>query len=136
MLKDQDEGALQGPVGYEACYGCGGRIKDRFFLLAVDEQWHSDCLKCCECKAPLGPDGSCFVKENNIYCKKDYYRSENERSHPTHMHDIYIISINSIFKPLHITLEERVFRRRIVEQVYLMSEKNLNRTPQLVIKSN
>lgn len=76
MLKDQDEGALQGPGGYEACYGCGGRIKDRFFLLAVDEQWHSGCLKCCECKTPLGPDGSCFVKENNIYCKKDYYRSE------------------------------------------------------------
>ncbi|XP_059472013.1 LIM/homeobox protein Lhx9-like isoform X2 [Neocloeon triangulifer] len=74
MLKDQDEGGLQGPGSYDACYGCGGRIKDRFFLLAVDEQWHSGCLKCCECKTPLGPDGTCFVKESNIYCKKDYYR--------------------------------------------------------------
>ncbi|XP_009871018.1 PREDICTED: LIM/homeobox protein Lhx2-like, partial [Apaloderma vittatum] len=30
------------------CAGCGGKISDRYYLLAVDKQWHMRCLKCCE----------------------------------------------------------------------------------------
>lgn len=60
--------------GGAACAGCGGRIHDRFYLLAVDRQWHSSCLKCSECKLPLDSELTCFSRDGNIYCKEDYYR--------------------------------------------------------------
>ncbi|KAL0279872.1 UNVERIFIED_CONTAM: hypothetical protein PYX00_001340 [Menopon gallinae] len=47
---------------------------DRYYLLAVDRQWHSPCLKCCECKLPLDTELTCFARDGNIYCKEDYYR--------------------------------------------------------------
>jgi hypothetical protein len=56
------------------CDGCGGRITDRYYLVTVDRQWHSACLKCCECKLALDSQVSCFVKDGNIYCKEDFYR--------------------------------------------------------------
>lgn len=56
------------------CAACAGRILDRYYLLAVDKQWHMQCLKCCECKLPLDSEVSCFAKDGNIYCKDDYYR--------------------------------------------------------------
>ncbi|KAF5898661.1 LIM/homeobox protein Lhx2 isoform X1, partial [Clarias magur] len=56
------------------CAGCGGKISDRYFLLAVDKQWHMRCLKCCECKLNLESELTCFSKDGSIYCKEDYYR--------------------------------------------------------------
>ncbi|XP_076365743.1 LIM/homeobox protein Lhx2-like [Tachypleus tridentatus] len=56
------------------CAGCNGRIMDRYYLMAVDRQWHVNCLKCCECKFPLDSELTCFSRGGNIYCKKDYYR--------------------------------------------------------------
>ncbi|KAF0293626.1 LIM/homeobox protein Lhx9 [Amphibalanus amphitrite] len=56
------------------CAGCRGQIADRFYLLAVDQPWHSACLKCYECKLPLDGDLTCFTRDGNIYCKEDYYR--------------------------------------------------------------
>ncbi|XP_077987114.1 LIM/homeobox protein Lhx9-like [Glandiceps talaboti] len=56
------------------CSGCGGRIQDRYYLLAVDKQWHMQCLKCCECKLRLDSELTCFAKDGSIYCKEDYYR--------------------------------------------------------------
>lgn len=65
-----------GSTGLEVatCAGCGGRIHDRYYLLAVDRQWHAHCLKCCECKLPLDTELTCFARDGNIYCKEDYYR--------------------------------------------------------------
>ncbi|XP_050312122.1 LIM/homeobox protein Lhx2-like isoform X2 [Anthonomus grandis grandis] len=63
-----------GGAAASSCAGCGGRIHDRFYLLAVDRQWHACCLKCCECKLPLDTELTCFAREGNIYCKDDYYR--------------------------------------------------------------
>lgn len=60
------------------CAGCGGKISDRYYLLAVDKQWHLRCLKCCECKLALESELTCFAKDGSIYCKEDYYRY----SHP------------------------------------------------------
>ncbi|XP_066151221.1 LIM/homeobox protein Lhx2-like [Euwallacea fornicatus] len=57
-----------------SCAGCGGRIQDRYYLLAVDRQWHACCLKCSECKLPLDSELTCFARDGNIYCKEDYYR--------------------------------------------------------------
>ncbi|XP_005885066.1 PREDICTED: LIM/homeobox protein Lhx9, partial [Myotis brandtii] len=53
---------------------CGGKIADRYYLLAVDKQWHLRCLKCCECKLALESELTCFAKDGSIYCKEDYYR--------------------------------------------------------------
>ncbi|XP_069674438.1 LIM/homeobox protein Lhx9-like isoform X2 [Periplaneta americana] len=79
MLKDRD---AMGPAAASpcpsaepaVCGGCGGRITDRYYLLAVDRQWHSACLKCCECKLALDSELTCFARDGNIYCKEDYYR--------------------------------------------------------------
>ncbi|XP_060786773.1 LIM/homeobox protein Lhx2b [Neoarius graeffei] len=56
------------------CAGCGSKISDRYYLLAVDKQWHMRCLKCCECKLNLESELTCFSKDGSIYCKEDYYR--------------------------------------------------------------
>ncbi|XP_064649177.1 LIM/homeobox protein Lhx9-like isoform X2 [Lineus longissimus] len=56
------------------CAGCSGKIVDRYYLLAVDKQWHTQCLKCSECELRLDADLTCFAKDGHIYCKEDYYR--------------------------------------------------------------
>lgn len=62
-------------TGLKMCFGCGGRICDRFMLHAVDHYWHTSCLKCNCCQAPLGELGSsCFTKGGMILCKDDYIR--------------------------------------------------------------
>ena len=64
MLKEEDG----------LCGGCGLLIKDRFYVLAVDKQWHNDCLKCTSCGLLLYNQITCFSKDGHIYCKEDYYR--------------------------------------------------------------
>ncbi|GFR75143.1 LIM/homeobox protein Lhx9 [Elysia marginata] len=56
------------------CAGCGGRILDRYYLFAVEKQWHTHCLTCTDCHFRLDSEITCFAKDGNIYCKTDYYR--------------------------------------------------------------
>lgn len=56
------------------CAGCGIKITDRFYLQAVDRRWHAACLQCCQCRNTLDGEITCFSRDGNIYCKKDYYR--------------------------------------------------------------
>ncbi|CAG2241146.1 LHX2_9 [Mytilus edulis] len=56
------------------CAGCGIRILDRYYLLAVDKQWHVSCLKCSDCKIQLDSELTCFARGGNIFCKDDYFR--------------------------------------------------------------
>lgn len=56
------------------CAGCGLRITDRYYLSAVDRRWHATCLQCCQCRNALDGEITCFSRDGNIYCKKDYYR--------------------------------------------------------------
>ncbi|KAL5011794.1 hypothetical protein ScPMuIL_010345 [Solemya velum] len=65
---------MNGDENASDCAGCGGKIIDRYYLLAVDKQWHVHCLKCCECKLRLDSELTCFARDGNIYCKEDYYR--------------------------------------------------------------
>ncbi|CAH0389832.1 unnamed protein product [Bemisia tabaci] len=62
-----------GNAAEDECAGCGRRIRDRFLLLACDRRWHQACLQCCQCRATLESDVTCFTKDGNIYCRKDYY---------------------------------------------------------------
>ncbi|MBN3277470.1 LHX2 protein, partial [Polyodon spathula] len=55
------------------CAGCGGRVYDRYFLLAVDRPWHAGCLRCSLCQRSLDAQLTCFSKDGAIYCKEDYY---------------------------------------------------------------
>ncbi|KAH9360569.1 hypothetical protein HPB48_012944 [Haemaphysalis longicornis] len=64
--------AAQAPA--KLCAGCGAPIADRFYLLAVERQWHTRCLRCCHCKQQLDSELTCFARDGNIYCKEDYYR--------------------------------------------------------------
>ena len=56
------------------CAGCGGKIVERYYLLAVDKQWHANCLKCSCCNVTLDSELTCFAKDGQIFCKEDYYR--------------------------------------------------------------
>ena len=56
------------------CAGCRLRILDKFYLCAVDEKWHTACLKCAECGVELEDQKSCFERDGQIYCKDDYVR--------------------------------------------------------------
>ncbi|KAJ8787733.1 hypothetical protein J1605_022764 [Eschrichtius robustus] len=67
------------------CAGCRVKISDRYYLLAVDTQWHVRCLKCCECKLNLESELTCFSKDGSIYCKEDYYRRFSVQ-HCAHCH--------------------------------------------------
>ncbi|XP_066503547.1 LIM/homeobox protein Lhx9 isoform X2 [Hoplias malabaricus] len=67
------------------CAGCGSKISDRYYLLAVDKQWHLRCLKCCECKLALESELTCFAKDGSIYCKEDYYRFSVQRCARCHL---------------------------------------------------
>ncbi|XP_066260226.1 LIM/homeobox protein Lhx2 isoform X2 [Euwallacea similis] len=60
--------------GIAICAGCGHKITDRYFLQAVERRWHAQCLQCCQCRNTLDGDITCFSRDGNIYCKKDYYR--------------------------------------------------------------
>ncbi|XP_055334584.1 LIM/homeobox protein Awh-like isoform X2 [Paramacrobiotus metropolitanus] len=54
------------------CSSCTGLIVDRYMLQVEDKFYHLDCLRCASCQKSLGSDRSCFVKNNNVYCKQDY----------------------------------------------------------------
>ncbi|XP_055677038.1 protein apterous isoform X1 [Lutzomyia longipalpis] len=56
------------------CAGCGQLIQDRFYLSAVEKRWHAGCLQCCMCRQLLEGETSCYSRDENIYCKTDYYR--------------------------------------------------------------
>ena len=56
------------------CTGCRVKISDRYYLLAVNTQWHVRCLKRSECKLNLESELTSFSKDGSIYCKEDYYR--------------------------------------------------------------
>lgn len=69
-----DHCASHEPEGIKFCAGCLKPIQDRYYLSAVEKKWHIGCLQCCICRKPLEETGSCFSKDNKIYCKVDYFR--------------------------------------------------------------
>ena len=66
------------------CAACGMKIHDRYYLLAVDKQWHVNCLTCAECQQPMDSQATCFSKDGHIFCKDDYYRYYIYNKQQTH----------------------------------------------------
>ncbi|WAR30336.1 AWH-like protein [Mya arenaria] len=58
----------------DICFGCGLHIADRFLLKVNDQSWHVQCLRCCVCQTALDRQNTCFMREDNIYCRLDYAR--------------------------------------------------------------
>ena len=58
------------------CSGCGKTILEQYYLVTSDRQWHtSGCLRCSFCDQSLNNEHKCFVSNEKIYCRQDYYRS-------------------------------------------------------------
>ncbi|XP_058462522.1 LIM/homeobox protein Awh-like [Malaya genurostris] len=58
-----------------SCTACGEPISDKYLLDVGGCSWHSACLRCCICHTPLDHQPSCFLKEQQIYCKADYAKT-------------------------------------------------------------
>lgn len=67
-------GTCGGGVSNNLCSGCGQRIFDRYYVLAVEKSWHNECLKCVHCGSVLSTQLTCFARDGLILCKEDYYR--------------------------------------------------------------
>ncbi|KAK6973100.1 LIM domain only protein 3 [Biomphalaria glabrata] len=60
---------------HQECMSCKKPITERYFLKAMDQYWHEDCLKCSCCDCRLGEVGSTlFNKANLLLCRRDYLR--------------------------------------------------------------
>ncbi|XP_061926688.1 LIM/homeobox protein Lhx8-like [Entelurus aequoreus] len=65
--------------GHLVCSFCSQEILDRYLLKVNNLCWHVRCLSCCVCKTSLGRHVSCYVKEEQVFCKLDYFRKYGTR---------------------------------------------------------
>ena len=64
------------PPSLLSCGGCQQSIGDRFFLKAIEQYWHEDCLSCDLCGCRLGEVGRrLYYKLGRKLCRRDYLRS-------------------------------------------------------------
>lgn len=69
---------LQIPPSLLTCGGCQQNIGDRYFLKAIDQYWHEDCLSCDLCGCRLGEVGRrLYYKLERKLCRRDYLRYIN-----------------------------------------------------------
>ncbi|KAK9392266.1 LIM/homeobox protein Lhx6-like [Crotalus adamanteus] len=63
------------PGAKSLCSSCGLEIVDRYLLKVNNLTWHARCLECSVCRTPLRQQSSCYVKNQEIFCKVDYFRA-------------------------------------------------------------
>jgi len=74
----------------QRCAACGREIADRFLLHAIDRYWHTECLRCSACQAPLADLGStCFTRSGMTLCRPDYMRCVRDDLHK-HIYKFHI----------------------------------------------
>uniref|UniRef100_UPI00398EC37E LIM/homeobox protein Lhx8 n=1 Tax=Pristiophorus japonicus TaxID=55135 RepID=UPI00398EC37E len=61
------------------CRSCGLEIVDRYLLKVNELCWHVRCLACSVCRNSLGRHTSCYIKDQEIFCKLDYFRRYGTR---------------------------------------------------------
>ncbi|KAG8141942.1 hypothetical protein E2320_006598 [Naja naja] len=61
------------PGAKSVCSSCGLEIVDRYLLKVNNLTWHARCLECSVCRTPLRQQSSCYVKNQEIFCKVDYF---------------------------------------------------------------
>lgn len=82
------------------CAGCGRQIADRFYLYTEDTPWHVSCLQCSQCARTLDQEVTCFARDGNIYCRKDYQRLVHNYTRNTRIHFSYEL-FRKIYKHLY-----------------------------------
>ena len=59
----------------KTCAQCCKSIEGKFFLRALDQFWHEECLKCSYCSTQLTElSFKFYFKGDLILCKRDYIR--------------------------------------------------------------
>lgn len=75
MIREPVDEVLQMPPSLLTCGGCQQNIGDRFFLKAIEQYWHEDCLSCDLCGCRLGEVGRrLYYKLGRKLCRRDYLR--------------------------------------------------------------
>ncbi|TKR93844.1 hypothetical protein L596_008223 [Steinernema carpocapsae] len=52
------------------CVGCNLAIQDRYILRVSNLEFHTECLKCADCKSPLIQ--TCFTRDGLLFCRQDF----------------------------------------------------------------
>ncbi|OXA53091.1 LIM/homeobox protein Lhx5 [Folsomia candida] len=55
-----------------SCTACDKAILDRYIVAVLERSWHSDCVRCFDCRTLLSD--RCFSRENKLFCKNDFFR--------------------------------------------------------------
>ncbi|XP_014045801.2 LIM/homeobox protein Lhx8a isoform X3 [Salmo salar] len=66
-------------LGKSLCTSCGLEIVDKYLLKVNNLCWHVNCLSCSMCQTPLGRHVSCYIKDEVVFCKLDYFRKYGTR---------------------------------------------------------
>lgn len=75
LFREPVDEVLQIPPSLLTCGGCQQNIGDRYFLKAIDQYWHEDCLSCDLCGCRLGEVGRrLYYKLGRKLCRRDYLR--------------------------------------------------------------
>ena len=61
-------------VQMSKCEKCHLPIDDKFYLTAMDRNWHISCLKCTKCGAQFGTQTSFFHRHGLLFCKEHHTR--------------------------------------------------------------
>uniref|UniRef100_A0A0N4Z0L2 Homeobox domain-containing protein n=1 Tax=Parastrongyloides trichosuri TaxID=131310 RepID=A0A0N4Z0L2_PARTI len=59
------------PTQEHNCFKCSIPIRERFISRVQENSYHSECLRCSQCNITLIE--KCFVKNNELYCKEDFF---------------------------------------------------------------
>ncbi|XP_067674905.1 LIM/homeobox protein Awh-like [Haliotis asinina] len=72
LEESEDFIALSFNMADPMCLMCCDVITDQYYLRAGDFVYHENCLRCCVCQVTLGGHSTCFVKDGNIFCQRDF----------------------------------------------------------------
>ncbi len=86
------------------CAGCGAVITDRFLYQVCGNTWHCGCLRCADCG--VGLTERCFVRDDRIFCREDFYRWANK----------WADTLTLVTRPIFFTLKNMIAIRWLITE--------------------